>query len=351
MPPVNRLLWPEGALRPDRMFWQVALPALAAIIVAGFLVLPSILRINLAVLLGLLVAIEVGFVVAESFRAPGGTSAVPVVTEESFVIEPHPILGYRPAPNQRATRRRTQGSAVLYDVVYTIGPAGWRVSTPPGPDAPRSRFIAVFGDSFVFGSGLQDHETLPVQLATLAPDHRAYNFGVPGYGPQQNLAIVSELPVREWIAERRGVALFILGGDSLARLVGTMPVHLAFAHQHPLYRLDAAGQVVHAGSLTTGRPFTAALFPLLARSATIRRYGWPLPDPYSRQNLTLAAKLLRSSCDHLRHAFLLERCVLLLHPTATALVPLIDRLRREGVDYLDYPALRERGPVRVLHPR
>ena len=54
--------------------------------------------------------------------------------------------------------------------------------------------VAVLGDSFVFGSGVRQAETLPGQLAArLGPSFEVINLGVPGYGTDQAL-----LTLRRW---------------------------------------------------------------------------------------------------------------------------------------------------------
>jgi GDSL-like Lipase/Acylhydrolase family len=54
--------------------------------------------------------------------------------------------------------------------------------------------VAVLGDSFVFGSGVRQDETLAHQLAVrLGPSFEVVNLGVPGYGTDQAL-----LTLRRW---------------------------------------------------------------------------------------------------------------------------------------------------------
>ena len=54
--------------------------------------------------------------------------------------------------------------------------------TPPAPDATDTYLF--IGDSFIFGQGLRDDETMPSQFTKLnAPAARSVNLGVPGYGP------------------------------------------------------------------------------------------------------------------------------------------------------------------------
>jgi lysophospholipase L1-like esterase len=57
-----------------------------------------------------------------------------------------------------------------------------------GPKAPGVTRVAVLGDSFVFGSGVGQDETLTRRLAALlGPGYDVVNLGVPGYGTDQAL--------------------------------------------------------------------------------------------------------------------------------------------------------------------
>lgn len=73
-------------------------------------------------------------------------------------------------------------------VRYSINPQGFRGPPAPLRKPPGTLRICVVGDSFVFGTGVADDETLPHVLEReLRARHSAralevLNFGVPGYG-------------------------------------------------------------------------------------------------------------------------------------------------------------------------
>lgn len=99
---------------------------------------------------------------------------------------PRPILGWGPGHpglfHQIKLTAKTR--AVIFDVDYTIDKNLNRavVSADSGPT------VAFFGDSFTFGTGLNDKDTLPQSFADLYDRKvRVLNFGFPGYGPQQFL--------------------------------------------------------------------------------------------------------------------------------------------------------------------
>ena len=100
-----------------------------------------------------------------------------------------------PRPDQQA-RMRAPG---LFDVRMTIGSQRFRA----GPDyalqpGPGQR-IAVLGDSFAFGAGVNDDETYPQALAQAMKqrgrDAEVINAGIPGVGTGEEA-----LYFREWVA-------------------------------------------------------------------------------------------------------------------------------------------------------
>jgi hypothetical protein len=103
---------------------------------------------------------------------------------------PHKQLGWAPLPGTVATQKLFFEGEVLYDVSYTIAPNGLRISSPAAVGSNLSaECILFFGDSFTFGQGLEDHQTLPFQVHEKSMQrYRTYNFGVNGYGAHQMLA-------------------------------------------------------------------------------------------------------------------------------------------------------------------
>jgi hypothetical protein len=95
-------------------------------------------------------------------------------------------LGYSLVKEARVVkaRKRVRDGALLYEAVYTID-KGIRV-TPFGVQGPPVFFL---GDSFTFGEGVADDETIPAQFAKYS-NRLAYNFGGSGYGPHQILRML-----------------------------------------------------------------------------------------------------------------------------------------------------------------
>lgn len=94
---------------------------------------------------------------------------------------PDPILGFRPKPDSEVVATATWGDELVYRQTYHFDSVAARV-TPPAP--PASDTYLFIGNSFIFGQGVADDQTVASQFTRLnTPAARTVNFGVPGYGP------------------------------------------------------------------------------------------------------------------------------------------------------------------------
>jgi hypothetical protein len=104
-------------------------------------------------------------------------------------------LGYGLVPEMQVRASRKKNQQLLYEVIYSTDALGRRSS--PVAEGPRPHFILFFGDSYTFGEGVNDDETLPSFTGQFAPQYRPYNYGVGGYGPQQMLAKLQTEDIRQ----------------------------------------------------------------------------------------------------------------------------------------------------------
>ena len=186
-----------------RNFWVAA--GLLAGLAIGAALLPSATWVcGLAVVLGLASVVLLrgdrwrsGALLASAFAVAvglldlvaGWMAPVPIGHDIVRSFEPRDwmlddaALGYRLRPSTKVLAHSTRGPETLFRVTYTINPDGTRST----PEAPAGADTYLFlGDSFMFGQGLADGETLPAQFAQ-ANDFkvRTINFAVPGYSPNQ----------------------------------------------------------------------------------------------------------------------------------------------------------------------
>jgi lysophospholipase L1-like esterase len=108
-------------------------------------------------------------------------------TSKGFSVS-QPLFGWGPSgPGTYHARRLAGDGTVIFDVDYTIDESRLRQTVSAPSSQPMAAF---FGDSFTFGEGVRDEDTLPQAFAHVAPNLHVLNLGFSGYGPQQFLRAV-----------------------------------------------------------------------------------------------------------------------------------------------------------------
>ena len=144
------------------------------------------LWVNLSVIVFLLGAAECYFGVKEPLERQMEYS------EDFFAADD--ILGYKPAAARTITHRTYGKNDLLYDVSYTINADGLRLASQPKTETTHANSCLVFfGDSFTFGEGMADDQTMPYQVwERVGNNYQTVNFGFLGYGPHQMLAAIED---------------------------------------------------------------------------------------------------------------------------------------------------------------
>jgi hypothetical protein len=214
------------------------------LIFALFVDLASIARGATRNALVVLASLVFGVAVAE-----GVAGAVPprtVVNIERGWAVRQPIMGWGPerAGTYHSEMRDTTDNSVIYATDYTFDSNLLRqtVSAESGPT------IVFFGDSFTFGDGVKNDETLPQVFADLTDRKlRVLNLALTGYSPQQFLREVET-----------GRFDKVIGPDPKLFVFLTAPWHAertsckAYWTPHaPLYALED-GRVLYKGECSEG---------------------------------------------------------------------------------------------------
>lgn len=84
-----------------------------------------------------------------------------------------------------------------FKVDIQINSKGLRDSGEPAYEKSPGKFrVAVFGDSFTWGFGVEAHETFAERLESALPQTEALNFGCSGYGQDQELLLLKREGVK-----------------------------------------------------------------------------------------------------------------------------------------------------------
>ena len=167
-------------------------------------------------------------------------------TEPRWWPPPHPVLGFRPAPNTRVEAVATWDGQPIYRQTYTFDQDGAR-TTPAGP--PGSDLYLFLGDSFMFGQGIRDEDALAAQFVK-ATGHavRAVNLGVPGNAPNHLVRAFEAGLLDQYAKEPVKAVVVWLIPAQLARTTGDG----SWLYSSPRYELRD-GQLVHTGSFEAWR--------------------------------------------------------------------------------------------------
>jgi len=170
-------------------------------------------------------------------------------------------VGYRPRPGTAIDLVGKFGDEVVYHKTYTIQPDGARATPGSVDSAPTYLFV---GDSYIFGEGLSDDETLPSQFAQrLATPAHVVNLGVLGYSPAHLVrALETGLYDRYIVGKVAGVITWSTALQ-MPRVIGDG----GWLGNSPRYVLEPDGTLRHTGTFTghrLGNPMAGAWY--LART-------------------------------------------------------------------------------------
>jgi hypothetical protein len=250
---------------------------------------------------------------------------------------PDPILGFRPEPNSEALNTATFGPETVYRRTYHFDADAARL-TPQGPAGADTYLF--LGDSFVFGQGLPDDETLAAQFAKAnGLKVRAINLGVPGNAPNHLVRAFEAGLLDRYAAQSvKAVVTWIIPAQ-LARVTGDG----SWLGSSPRYVLEG-GKLRHTGSFNEYRllhPIAGARYLLGEQFAFVDAIGMKQrQDEQVELFLAMMARLQQFSRDK----FGAPLVVIYSWPDETSqpghgqsefaqpmLVGVLDRLRKLGI--------------------
>ena len=241
----------------------------ASVFFCGLVVMPRArtLWISLATLLCALAA-------AEGSSWVSATRELSYVRKEgTFAWVRDDLLGYVAAKGVSQTETKFYRGKKLYDVVYSMDANGLRISSPhaPSPEA-KKRCVLFFGDSYTFGWGLNDKDTMPYRVAVRSDEqYRVYNLAFMTHGAHQMLAALEHgLTTKVVDCAVRDVKYVIYSAtsDHVRRAAGLREMDL---YRGPRYVLGADGGVSYQGQFGAKRSEVERIERLLTKSFFYRR--------------------------------------------------------------------------------
>jgi len=211
-----------------------------------------VITVNLALTFLVLAAFE-GYLAYEADKGDGTRLEGTITAGFSHRDD---LLGYAPDAGARVTARKLYKDEVIYDVVYNIGPDGFRVA-PPFRNPPQGCAV-FFGDSITFGEGLADNQALPFKAGEgTGRSFKTVNLAFSGYGPHQMLALLQADRVRPAADCAITHYIYLCIPEHVERVAGR-----AFWDKHgPRFSRDANGAVRRDGNFDDAPAVSDRLLP------------------------------------------------------------------------------------------
>lgn len=183
---------------------------------------------------------------------------------ESNEIVPDSNLGFRPKPNNQARHVLRTRERLIWDIRITTDQHGRRV-VPQKEHPGRRKFLAFFGCSFTYGTGLADDQTLPYFVGEALPSYRVYNYSIPSSAPNLMLALLEEGKLPQQIEQKKGVFVYVGLNFHVGRANGYM-AEASWMSETPYYEYGVDGELLRKGSFASERPATISVY----------KWAWPL---------------------------------------------------------------------------
>ncbi len=262
-------------------------------------------------------------------------------TGESYSFDR--VLGYGPKPNFVGEARLVVDGATVYDYVYTTDAQRRRiVPASPASGGPYARALLLFGGSYAFGEGVDDHQTLAHELAKRLPDTRVYNYAFSGYGPGQMLARLESYDLRAEVAEEEVAALYVFIPNHVRRVNGSYSV-INWSRHSPYYRIDASGQAERLGSFQGERQILTRWYDFLRGDQVFQYFQVDFPPVLADRHFRLTTAIIDASRNRFGEVFQTPAFTVILYPQRPqdefSNDKLTPYLKKAGLSVLDYTHL------------
>lgn len=254
------------------------------------------------------------------------------------LAQPDKLLGSKPRPNVKVSGTKQIDGTIIYSVTYTIDEYSRRV-TPLENLEQRSKFILFFGDSFTFGEGVNDDETLPFYVSQFTARYKPYNYDFSGYGPEQMLARLEGSDITKEISESDGILIYTFLDHHVNRAIGSMYMYnnFGYADFYPYYVIDDKDRLIREGNFSSGRPISSFFYRMLGASQILQYFQLDFPR-INDDHIKLTARIIEQARNTYRAKFNSDDFYVLFSPyySGTLAKRLIPYFQNAHIKYLDY---------------
>jgi hypothetical protein len=324
-------------------FFRLATFILAFLALAG---MAALLRGKIRDGFVILASLAFGLSIIEATATFLETKELLVVTNGLYA--PQPVVGWGPEHAGRFHTEKTdpKSGVPIYTADYTIDSNLLREthSVETGPT------IVFFGDSFTFGVGLNDAETLPQVFADLrGRKQRVLNLALGAYGPQQFLAELETGRFDGVIGAQPRLFIFMTAAWHAER-TACKPLWAAWG---PRYALEN-GQVVLKGACYDGLSLRVREW--IENMASYRLFIEPYRQKLTHQDLELYIRVVLAAVNLAKEKYGVATLIPYIPAGASYLKEtgfsddeIVQRLRDGGAMVVDVSLAKEEAAGAKLH--
>ncbi len=267
-----------------------------------------------------------------------GTKLLVPTDYYEFDIHPFEIVGGGflkiPVTSYRETRfarfNDKKKSEPFMDNYYTID-SSYRRVTPGEEKKKADSYVMLLGDSFGYGVGLNDDQTIAYYLGKLLPKQKVYNYSVPSVYPGELLERVNLIRRKE-LPEKKGIAVYFFSDYHILRSMGSISQVGSWGQEKPYYYTGKNGEIRANGSFSQERPIWTLLMTILQKSNTLNYFRYDfIPEEKDWQ---FQALILRHIREVVRKVGA-EKFYVVLSPKSYRAPRLIPYLEQAGIPYIN----------------
>ncbi|NLN92989.1 MAG: hypothetical protein GX130_06770 [Candidatus Hydrogenedens sp.] len=237
----------------------------------------------------------------------------------------------------------------IHEVKYTLTPRRYRYTPVDHPDE-RSSFVAFMGCSLIFGTTVNDDETIPFHAAKHNNKIMPYNFGKPGGALQLAWYHLQQTDFEHDLHQDNGVFLYLWADFHLRRTIGGIPSPENTVDSLCVQLEDS--RIVARGSFRDEMPGRWCLYSFLRRTHIPWHLGltFPLSSPNS-EDWDLIATLFQEMERKTKSSFPESRFVIIFFNAPLGEKEIPQRLQNTdgAIEYLDLNLLMEKNNVSLKH--
>ncbi|MEC7275529.1 MAG: hypothetical protein VXV96_04340 [Bdellovibrionota bacterium] len=256
----------------------------------------------------------------------GGRKIYEYTKEKDFTDDS--LLGFKHRPFQKNTMIRRTESSIIYHFDFQTNEFGRRID-PRFHSRDKKFFYIAYGCSYIFGTGLENQDTLTSSLNSSLKETHAYNFATGGIGPNFMLADLRREDFKKEVTQTEGIFHYFYLGAHVLRANGFME-QLSWYSESPYFEKEG-DILVRRGNFNTGRPVLTKLYNFLRTVLNWSRWG-NFPKPMDSHYL-YTCDLISESKKAFKKHFPKAKFVVSEHPLITYKMPplLTECLKERGI--------------------